>query len=80
MDLTATRLSNLYQKWRNIFLQKILVKQLQANNDDSWKNEKILYQSMVNELISEEVQDTGEDSIKMFPDLTGFTGGFGISR
>jgi len=61
-DLTGTRISTLYRKWRNVWIQGIYAKAIADLDDDRAKKAEEIYYNYVNLLVEKETsgQDLGE--------------------
>lgn len=66
-DLAGTRMSTLYRKWRNVFIQGVYYKALSELDDEKAKREKDTYYEYLALLIDNETsgQDLGEIQIQV---------------
>lgn len=51
LDLASTLMSTLYQRWRDIWLQGIYYRALREKSDDKYKDELIVYENMLAEML-----------------------------
>jgi len=52
LDLASTRMTTLYYRWRNLWIQGVFAKQLQSDDDTRATNEMARYFNMVKDIVS----------------------------
>ncbi len=52
LDLASTRMSTLYQRWRNLWIQGVKAKQLESDDDSRAATEMTRYFNMVRDIVS----------------------------
>jgi len=55
VDLSSNLMATLYRRWRNLFIQGVMMKSLQNDRDARYVNEMTIYNRMLQELKSKEV-------------------------
>jgi len=67
LDLAGTLMATLYDKWRNIWIQGVFAKALQAKNDDRVIAEMNLYLQNIERLIATEVYSVEGATMRLAP-------------
>lgn len=63
LDLSSTLIGNLYNRWRNVFIQGIIARAVESRDNYN------LYYEKLNDLLKREIVDEGIDTVQFYPSL-----------